>query len=176
MAGSLNQVQLIGHVGKDPEVRSTQSGDKIANFSMATSESWTDRASGERKERTEWHRIVVWNEHLVKVVEQWVKKGTLLFVQGKLNTRKWTDQAGVERYTTEISLDRFGGTLTMLGGKPDGQGSSSSSGSSAGGGSSSGGSAWESGGRGGGQTHRGATSRDSGRFGGGNDLDDEIPF
>lgn len=119
MAGSLNKATLIGHVGKDPEIRSTNSGDRVANFSLATSESWTDKRSGERVEKTEWHRVQVWNEHLVKVVENYVRKGSKLYVEGQIQTRKWSDNAGVERYTTEIVLQRFGGAILLLSGKDD---------------------------------------------------------
>lgn len=117
MAGSLNCVTLIGHVGKDPEIRATQDGRKIANLSLATSESWRDKASGEKKEKTEWHRIVIFNDGLVKVVEQYVKKGAKLYIQGSLQTRKWTDQAGVEKYSTEIVLKAFDGQIIMLDGR-----------------------------------------------------------
>ena len=110
----LNQVQLIGNVGKDPEIRSTQGGSKVASFSLATSESWKDKQTGERREKTEWHKVVVWSEGLVKVVEQYVRKGSKLFVQGKLETRKWQDQNGQDRYTTEIKLTGFNAVLNML--------------------------------------------------------------
>ena len=120
MAGSLNRVQLIGHVGKDPEIRSTQGGAKIANLTLATSETWNDKASGEKKERTEWHRISIFNDGLVGVVERFVKKGSKLFIEGQLTTRKWTDQAGVEKYSTEINLGKFNGTLILLDGKQSG--------------------------------------------------------
>ena len=118
MAGSVNKVILIGNVGKDPEVRSMQSGDRVANFTLATSETWKDR-DGERKEKTTWHNIVVWNEGIVKVVDSYVRKGSKLYVEGALQTRKYTDQQGVERYTTEIVLQKFRGELTMLGGKSE---------------------------------------------------------
>lgn len=115
MAGSLNKVQLIGNVGKDPEIRSTQDGKKIANVTVATSESWTDRSSGEKKERTEWHKVVVFNDGLSGVVESYVKKGSKIFVEGQLQTRKWTDQQGVDRYSTEVTLGAFNGQLILLG-------------------------------------------------------------
>jgi single-strand DNA-binding protein len=121
MAGSLNKATLIGHCGKDPEIRSTNGGDRVANFSLATSESWTDKRSGDRQERTEWHRVQVWNEHLVKVVENYVRKGSKLYVEGQIQTRKWTDNKGEERYTTEIVLQRFGGAILLLSGKDDGE-------------------------------------------------------
>jgi single-strand DNA-binding protein len=114
MAGSVNKVIIVGNVGKDPEIRRTQDGKPIANLSIATSETWRDKNTGERKEKTEWHRIVVFNEGLCKVVEQYVKKGSKLYVEGALQTRKWTDQAGVEKYSTEVVLQGFGGALTML--------------------------------------------------------------
>lgn len=114
MAGSLNRASLIGHVGKDPEIRSTQGGMRIANFSLATSESWRDKNSGEKKEMTEWHRISVFNEGLVKVIEQYVKKGARLYVEGKIQTRKWQDKQGNDRYSTEINLGAYGGMLTIL--------------------------------------------------------------
>ena len=114
MAGSVNKVILIGNLGKDPEGRNSQTGDKIVSFTLATSETWNDRASGERKERTEWHRVVVFNEQIAGVAEKYLKKGAKVYVEGQLQTRKWTDQAGVERYSTEIVLARFKGEMTML--------------------------------------------------------------
>ena len=118
MAGSVNKVILVGNLGRDPEIRSMQNGDKVAQLSLATSETWRDKSSGERKERTEWHRVVIFNENLVKVAEQFLKKGSKVYVEGQLTTRKWTDQDGVEKYSTEIVLSRFRGELTMLDGKP----------------------------------------------------------
>ncbi len=115
MAGSLNQVSLIGNLGKDPEVRTMQNGGQVVNFSIATSESWTDKQTGEKKEQTEWHRIVVFNEGLGKVAANYLKKGSKVFVQGKLQTRKWTDQAGVEKYSTEVVLGPFNSQLALLG-------------------------------------------------------------
>jgi single-strand DNA-binding protein len=114
MAGSVNKVILIGNMGKDPEVRSAQTGDKIVSFTLATSDNWTDKVSGERRERTEWHRVVVFNEQIAGVCEKYLKKGVKVYVEGALQTRKWTDQAGVERYSTEIVLARFKGEMTML--------------------------------------------------------------
>jgi len=114
MAGSVNKVILVGNVGKDPEVRTTQDGREVASFSIATSESWRDKQTGERKERTEWHRIAVFNEGLVNIVKNYVHKGSKLYIEGALQTRKWTDNTGQERYTTEIVLQGFNGTLTML--------------------------------------------------------------
>ena len=120
MAGSVNKVILVGNLGKDPEIRTTQSGEMIANFSIATSETWRDKSTGERKEKTEWHRVVVFNDNLARVVNDYVRKGQTVYVEGSLQTRKWTDQQGVEKYTTEVILQRYGGTLTLLGGKRDG--------------------------------------------------------
>ncbi len=114
MAGSVNKVILVGNLGKDPEVRSTQAGDKIVNFTLATSETWNDKASGERKERTEWHRVVVFNSQIADVCERFLKKGAKVYVEGALQTRKWTDQQGVERFSTEVVLARFKGEMTML--------------------------------------------------------------
>lgn len=114
MAGSVNKVILIGSLGRDPEIRSTQNGDRIANLSIATSESWRDKNSGERKERTEWHRVVIFNEHLVKIAEEYLKKGAKVYVEGALQTRKWSDKDGVEKYSTEVVLQKFKGELTML--------------------------------------------------------------
>src|SRR6266550_8898511 len=116
MAGSVNKVILIGNLGRDPELRSTQDGVRIANLAVATSETWRDRVSGERKERTEWHRVVIFNERLAEVAEKYLKKGRKVYVEGALQTRKWTDNSGQERYTTEIVLQRFRGELTMLDG------------------------------------------------------------
>lgn len=117
MAGSVNKVILIGNLGADPEIRHTQSGTAIANLRIATSESWKDKQSGERREKTEWHSIAIFNEHLVKIAEQYLKKGSTIYVEGQLQTRKWQDSAGNDRYTTEIVLQNYAGTLTMLGGK-----------------------------------------------------------
>ena len=116
MAGSVNKVILVGNLGRDPEIRSTQDGRPIANLSVATSESWRDKATGERKEKTEWHRVVIFNEGLAKVAEQYLKKGAKVYVEGQLQTRKWTDQNNVERYSTEVVLQNFNSTLTMLDG------------------------------------------------------------
>ncbi len=124
MASSVNKVTLLGNVGKDPEIRSTQSGGKIANLTVATSESWKDRNSGERKERTEWHRVSIMSAPLAEVVEKYVKKGSKLYLEGQLQTRKWTDQSGQERYTTEVVLSGFGSQLVMLDGRSGDVGSS----------------------------------------------------
>jgi len=119
MAGSVNKVILIGNLGRDPEIRSLQSGEAVANLSIATSESWRDKNTGERKEKSEWHRIVIFNKHLVKVAQNYLKKGSKVYIEGALQTRKWTDQSGVEKYSTEIVLQNFRGELTMLDGKKD---------------------------------------------------------
>jgi single-strand DNA-binding protein len=116
MAGSINKVILVGNLGRDPEIRSTQDGMRIANLAVATSETWRDKMSGERKERTEWHRVVIFNERLAEVAEKYLKKGSKVYVEGALQSRKWTDNSGQERYTTEVVLQRFRGELTMLDG------------------------------------------------------------
>lgn len=125
MAGSVNKVILVGNLGKDPEVRHTQDGKTIVNLSLATSESWRDKATGERKEKTEWHRVVIFNENLAKVAEQYLKKGAKVFIEGQLQTRKYTDNSGVEKYSTEVVLQNFRGELTMLDGRGGGEGASS---------------------------------------------------
>ncbi|ULR46026.1 single-stranded DNA-binding protein [Rhizobium sp. K102] len=168
MAGSVNKVILVGNVGADPEIRRTQDGRPIANLRIATSETWRDRNSGERREKTEWHTVVVFNEGLCKVVEQYVKKGAKLYIEGQLQTRKWQDQQGQDRYSTEVVLQGFSSTLTMLDGRGDGGAASS-------------------GGRGGSSNNdygddygAPASSSSSNRGGGGGnfsrDLDDDIPF
>src|SRR5579885_1266244 len=142
MAGSVNKVILVGNVGRDTEIRSTQDGTRVANLSLATSETWRDKNSGERKERTEWHRVVIFNDRLVDVVEKYVRKGSKLYIEGALQTRKWTDNTGAEKYTTEVVLQRFRGELTMLdsrgwgggmgGGAPDDMGPGSGGGTGGG--------------------------------------------
>jgi len=122
MAGSVNKVILVGNLGKDPEIRRTQDGRPIANLSVATSESWRDKATGERKETTEWHRVVIFNEGLAKVAEQYLKKGAKVYIEGQLQTRKWTDQSGAEKYTTEVVVQGFNSNLTMLDGRGGGGG------------------------------------------------------
>ena len=180
MAGSVNKVILIGNLGKDPEVRTAQNGTKIVNFTLATSETWNDRASGEKRERTEWHRVVVFNERIADVAERFLKKGRKVYVEGSLQTRKWTDQSGQEKYTTEVVIDRFRGDLTLIDSNRGGGGAGDDFG---GGGEDEMGS---------GYTPRPAaaqarrpapapTSGGGGRGGwdapgGGGDLDDEIPF
>lgn len=161
MAGSVNKVILVGNLGKDPEVRNAQNGTKIVSMTLATSESWNDKSSGERREKTEWHRIVIFNERLAEVAERFLKKGRKVYLEGVLQTRKWTDQSGQERYTTEIVLDRFRGELTLLDSNRDG-------GSEEGGGSSQG------------RTGAARQPATAGAGGGGwspaGDMDDEIPF
>jgi single-strand DNA-binding protein len=164
MAGSVNKVILIGNLGKDPQVRSLNSGEKVVNFTLATSESWRDKASGERKEKTEWHNIVVFNENIGKVVEQYCKKGTKVYVEGQLQTRKWTDQSGVEKYTTEIVLQRFRGELTLL----DSRGAGGESRDSFAGGEERAPSF--------GRTSPVEAKRPALSGGGGGELDDDIPF
>jgi single-strand DNA-binding protein len=177
MAGSVNKVILVGNLGKDPEVRTTQDGNKIVNLTLATSETWNDRASGERKEKTEWHRVVIFNDRVADVAERFLKKGAKIYVEGSLQTRKWTDQSGQERYTTEVVIGRFNGQLTML----DGRSGGGESGGYSGGGSEPGGgyAARErapaiAGARSGaGRGEAGTPSWDAPK---GGDLDDEIPF
>ncbi len=124
MAGSVNKVILVGNLGRDPEIRTLNSGERVANLSLATSETWRDKATGERKEKTEWHRVVIFNDNIVKVCENYLKKGSTVYVEGQLQTRKWTDQQGVEKYSTEVVIQKFKGELTMLGGRGDGGGAS----------------------------------------------------
>lgn len=187
MAGSVNKVILVGNLGRDPEIRNTQSGSKIVNMTIATSDTWNDRQSGERKERTEWHRVVIFNEHLAGVAERFVKKGSKVYVEGELRTRKWTDQSGQERYTTEVTIDRFRGELTLLdsrssGGDAGGGYGGQGGGYSGGGGNNYGGGAPAGNQQGGGSRGGSAPSHGGASSPGGwdslrdNDLDDEIPF
>ena len=168
MAGSVNKVILVGNLGKDPEVRNAQNGTKIVSFTLATSESWNDKSSGERREKTEWHRIVIFNERIADVAERFGKKGRKVYVEGSLQTRKWTDQSGQEKYTTEVVIDRFRGELTLL---DSGDRDGSSPGSVSGTGRPAGGTQ---------QNRASAGSQAGGQGGGwepsGADLDDEIPF
>jgi single-strand DNA-binding protein len=179
MAGSVNKVILIGNLGADPEIRRTQDGRPIANLRIATSESWRDKNSGERKEKTEWHSVVIFNEGLCKVAEQYLKKGSTVYVEGQLQTRKWQDQSGADRYSTEVVLQGFNGNLTMLGGRGDGGGASR--GGNDFGGDSYGGGGYD-GGYGSPAPSRGGSSGGASRSGsapsGGfsRDLDDDIPF
>lgn len=122
MAGSVNKVILVGNLGRDPEVRSTQSGSKIVQLNIATSESWKDKSTGERKEKTEWHRVVIFNENLGGIAERFLKKGSTVYIEGQLQTREWTDNSGVKKYTTEIVLQQYRGELTLLGGRDGGGG------------------------------------------------------
>jgi single-strand DNA-binding protein len=173
MAGSVNKVTLIGNLGRDPEIRSMQDGNRIATFTVATSDTWRDRASGERKERTEWHRVVIFNERLAEIAEKYLRKGSKVYLEGSLQTRKWTDQSGQERTTTEVVLPRFRGELTMLDGGRSGAAASSAMDADPDDGYG-GGYADESSGR--------ATPITSGRGGGSrsrttrDELDDDIPF
>jgi len=180
MAGSVNKVILVGNVGKDPEIRRTQDGRPIANLSLATSETWRDKATGERKEKTEWHRVVIFSEPLCKVVEQYVKKGSKLYVEGALQTRKWTDQSGVEKYSTEVVIQGFNGSLTMLDGAGGGRGGSIGMQEGPQGGYDDYGSNFGGGGSGGhAEPKRGAVkggSSGGGKGGFDKALDDEIPF
>ena len=171
MAGSVNKVILVGNLGKDPEVRNAQNGNKIVSFTLATSESWTDKQSGERREKTEWHRVVVFNEQVADIAERYLKKGGKVYVEGALQTRKWTDQSGQEKYTTEVVIERFRGAMTMLSSRngEDGEAGHSANGN-------------------GGYGNRGnsrASTQEPPRGGGGDaswdrgsasDLDDDIPF
>ncbi len=163
MAGSVNKVILIGNLGADPEVRTFQNGGKVCNLRIATSETWKDRNTGERREKTEWHSVAIFQEGLVRVAEQYLKKGSKVYIEGKLQTRKWQDQSGQDRYSTEVVLQGIGGNLTMLDGRGEG-GGGGGGGSYGGGGSSYGG---NDGGYSGGSSQQG---------GGGSDMDDEIPF
>lgn len=171
MAGSVNKVILIGNLGADPEIKSFQNGGKIANIRIATSEQWKDRMTGERKERTEWHNVVINGEGLVGVVERYLKKGSKVYIEGSLRTRKWQDRDGNDRYTTEVVIAGMGGTLTMLDGAPGGGGSRGGGDWGSSGGGSGNGGGWNQGGGG-----------SSGGGGGGSrppfddDLDDDVPF
>jgi single-strand DNA-binding protein len=156
MAGSVNKVILVGNLGADPEIRSLNSGDRVANLRVATSETWRDKSTGERKEKTEWHRVVIFNDNLVKVAEQYLRKGSKIYLEGSIQTRKWADQSGVEKFSTEIVLQKFRGELTML----DGRGDNAGEGGMSGGGFSSGP-----------RTQSSAPREDFSA-----DLDDEIPF
>ncbi len=161
MAGSVNKVILIGNLGRDPEVRSMSNGGKVVTLNLATSESWNDRQSGQRQERTEWHRVVIFNENLGQVAEKYLRKGSKVYVEGSLQTRKWTDQSGAEKYTTEVVLQRFRGELTMLDGARQGGESGGDFGGGYGGGSSQ---------QGGGRQSGGWDAPAS------SSLDDDIPF
>ena len=177
MAGSVNKVILIGNLGQDPEVKSFQNGGRIANLRIATSESWKDKATGEKKERTEWHTVVLQSDGLVGVAERYLRKGSKVYIEGQLRTRKWQDQSGNDRYTTEVSVGGVGGVLTMLDGAPGGGGGQRSGGGGEwGGGSSSGGGSGGGWNQGGGGSSGGSASGGAGRGGFADDLDDDIPF
>lgn len=180
MAGSVNKVIIVGNLGRDPEVRSFQNGGKVCNLRIATSETWKDKNTGERKERTEWHSVAIFQEGLVRVAEQYLRKGSTVYIEGKLQTRKWQDQSGADKYSTEIVLQGYDGTLTMIGGRNDGGGGG---GGGNYGGDSGGGGYDDRGGSGGGfgGDDRGGSGGGGGGGGfggggGGSDLDDEIPF
>jgi single-strand DNA-binding protein len=171
MAGSLNKVMIIGNLGADPEIRTFGNGGKVCNLRIATSETWRDKNTGERREKTEWHTVAIFSEGLVRVCEQYLKKGAKVYVEGALQTRKWQDQSGNDRYSTEVVLQGFNGTLTMLDGRSGGGGGDYGGGQSGSGG----------GGYSGGQSGGGYGNQSGGQSGGGqqssnNDLDDEIPF
>jgi single-strand DNA-binding protein len=155
MAGSVNKVIIVGNLGKDPEIRTFQNGGRVASFSVATSESWKDKSSGEKKERTEWHRVSVLNENLVGIVERFLKKGSKVYLEGQLETRKWTDKEGKERYSTEVVLRPFRGELTMLDGRSSANGNAPSFGD---------------------EDSSPAISSGGGSRGSAPELDDEIPF
>lgn len=164
MAGSVNKVILIGNLGRDPETRNFPAGGKVCNLRIATSETWKDKNSGERKEKTEWHTVAIFNEGLVRIAEQYLKKGSKVYIEGQLQTRKWQDQSGADKYSTEVVLQGFGGTLTMLDGQGGNSGGSGSSQQSSGGYDQGGGYGDQQGGGAGGSPNAGR------------DLDDEIPF
>ncbi|WP_394182044.1 single-stranded DNA-binding protein [Yoonia maritima] len=178
MAGSVNKVILIGNLGADPEIRTFQNGGKVCNLRIATSETWKDRNTGERREKTEWHSVAIFQEGLVRIAEQFLRKGSKVYIEGKLQTRKWQDQSGADRYSTEVVLQGFDGTLTMLDGRGEGGGQGGGGnyggGQSGGGygGGSGGGYGGNDGGYGGGQGGGGGAPAG----GGGSDMDDEIPF
>jgi single-strand DNA-binding protein len=163
MAGSVNKVILVGNLGADPEIRRTQDGRPIANLRLATSESWKDKTTGERKEKTEWHRVVIFNENLCRIAEQYLKKGSKVFIEGALQTRKWQDQSGQERYSTEVVLQGFRGELTLLD-RAGGSGGDMGAGEGCGEFGSSG------------PTRQVAAAAGASRGGAGADMDDEIPF
>ena len=176
MAGSVNKVIIVGNLGRDPEVRSFPNGGKVVNLRIATSETWRDKQSGERKERTEWHSVAIFNENLAKIAEQYLRKGSTVYIEGQLETRKWQDQSGADRYTTEIVLRQFRGELTLLGGRDGG-------GAGGGGGYEDRGGYDNYGSQGGGSSGGSGGGRSGGGYGGGSgggaprpDLDDEIPF
>ncbi|MGD9806790.1 MAG: single-stranded DNA-binding protein [Hyphomicrobiaceae bacterium] len=181
MAGSVNKVILVGNLGADPEIRRTQDGRPIANLRLATSETWRDKGTGERRERTEWHRVVIFSEPLCKVVEQYVKKGAKLYIEGQLQTRKWQDQQGQERYSTEVVLQGYNAVLTMLDGRAGGASAGMQEGGSDYGASDDFGGGYGGSGTGGGGGYGGGDRKPASRTGGGGKpfdkkIDDEIPF
>lgn len=176
MAGSVNKVILVGNLGRDPEIRRLGSGDPVCNLRIATSESWKDKASGERKEKTEWHSVVIYNDNLSRVAEQYLRKGSKVYVEGQLQTRKWTDQSGVEKYTTEVVLQRFRGELTILDGRGGGGGGEFGGDDEGGGQISRGGDFGGGRAQGGERRPAPSSSPSSGGGRGGYDLDDDIPF
>jgi len=191
MAGSVNKVIIVGNLGRDPESRAFQNGGKVVNLRIATSETWKDKMSGERKEKTEWHSVAIFNEGLANVAEKFLRKGSKVYIEGSLQTRKWQDQQGQDKYSTEIVLQGFNSVLTMLDGPGGGQGGGAGGGQGGGGGRSGGGDDWAGGGggndygggsRGGGASGGGSRGGGGGGFGGGqgggfaDDLDDDVPF
>ncbi len=169
MAGSVNKVIIIGNLGRDPEVRTFQNGGKVVNLRIATSENWKDKNTGERREKTEWHSVAIFNENIGRIAEQYLKKGSTVYIEGQLETRKWQDQSGQDRYSTEIVIRPFKGEMTLLGGRGDAGGSGGGYGGDSGGGYG--------GGSGGGYDDRGGFGGGGGQSGGGSrDIDDEIPF
>ncbi len=172
MAGSVNKVILLGNLGRDPEVRSFQNGGKVVNLRIATSETWRDKATGERKERTEWHSVAIFNENIAKIAEQYLRKGSKVYVEGQLETRKWQDQSGADRYSTEVVLRPYSGSLTLLDGRESGGGGGGGGDERGGGYPEDRGYGDERGGSGGGSAPRSG----GGGGGGRSDLDDEIPF
>ena len=167
MAG-VNKVILVGRLGRDPEVRSFQNGGKVVNLRLATSENWKDKQTGERKEKTEWHSVAIFNENIGRIAEQYLKKGSEVYIEGSLETRKWQDQAGADKYSTEVVIRQFNGQMTLLGGRDGGSAGGDDRGGDERGGGYGGGS------QGGGSSQGGASSFGGGR--GGSDLDDDIPF
>ena len=177
MAGSVNKVILIGNLGRDPEVRSFQNGGKVCNLRIATSETWKDKNTGERREKTEWHSVAIFNDGLVRIAEQYLRKGSKVYIEGALQTRKWQDQSGQDKYSTEVVLQGFGGVLTMLDGRGDNAGGGGGGGYGGGdSGGYGGGGGYDSGSGGGGGYGGGNNGGGSSGGGGRSDLDDEIPF
>ncbi len=177
MAGSVNKVIIVGNLGRDPEVRNFPNGGKVVNLRIATSESWRDKASGEKKERTEWHSVAIFNEALGKIAEQYLRKGSTVYIEGQLETRKWQDQSGADKYTTEVVLRQYRGELTLLGGRDGGTGGGGGSGGGGGGYDDRGGYDDYAGQGGGGAASGGRSGGGGGAPSGGrSDMDDEIPF